>query len=241
VRPWDSVRIEDDGEALVPLEAGPFSLEVPHPYVALGAPYGQWGPWFLRRAVHERLLEAQRGLQARHAGWRLHLLDAWRPLAVQAFMVAHTDQLLRRTAPDLDDDARRARVLCYWAPPSEDPATPPPHSTGAAVDLTLVDAWGHVVDMGSPFDEPTERSHPDHFATTTDGAAKAAHAHRQLLGAVLREAGFARHPQEWWHFSHGDRAWAREADLAVARYGRTEPTRAPASSHVGEARPVPRK
>jgi D-alanyl-D-alanine dipeptidase len=176
--------------------------------------------------VHDRLLEAQRHLQARHAGWRLHLLDAWRPLAVQAFMVAHTDALLRRTAPELDDAARRERVLSYWAPPSEDPATPPPHSTGAAVDLTLIDAAGLVVDMGSPFDEPTERSHPDHFAGATDAVRKAAHTHRHLLGDVLRAAGFVRHPQEWWHFSYGDRAWAREHGPGVARYGRTAPTHA---------------
>ena len=25
---------------------------------------------------------------------------------------------------------------------------------------------------------------------------------------VMREAGFQRHPFEWWHFSHGDQLWA---------------------------------
>ena len=223
MRPWDSVRIEDNGEPLVAIARGQLSFEEPPPYVALGAPYGQWGPWFLRRTVLQRLLEAQRSLAIQRAGWRLHLLDAWRPLAVQAFMVEHTDQQLRREAPELDDTARRARVLTYWASPSENPATPPPHSTGAAIDLTLVDGEGRVVNMGSPFDEPTERSHPDHFAMAIDAPGQAAHASRQLLAQVMRAAGFVRHPQEWWHFSHGDRAWAREHDLAVARYGRTEP------------------
>ena len=205
------------------------SFEDPPPYVALGAPYDGFGPWFLRRTVHERLLVAQRNLAPLRAGWRLHLLDAWRPLRVQAFMVEHTDQLLRRTAPELNDAERRERVLTYWAPPSEDPARPPPHSTGAAIDLTLVDAKGQVVNMGSPFDEPTERSHPDHFATATDAASREAHVNRVLLDQVMRAAGFVGHPQEWWHFSHGDRAWAREHDLDVARYGRTEPAASPLS------------
>jgi D-alanyl-D-alanine dipeptidase len=221
MRPWDSVRIEDDGEPLVTLTG--LSLEAPPPYVALGAPYGAWGPWFLRRSVFTRLIDAQRRLETLHPGWRLHLLDAWRPLAVQAFMVEHTDQLLRRTEPQLDDVARRERVLSYWAPPSENPATPPPHSTGAAVDLTLLDAAGLVANMGSPFDEPTERSHPNHFGTASDSLGLEAHANRTRLGRVMHEAGFVRHPQEWWHFSYGDRAWAREHDFAVARYGRTEP------------------
>lgn len=220
MRPWEHVRIEEDGEPLEPLEAGLISLETPHPYVALGAPYGAWSPWYLRRSVKGRLLDAQARLAG---GWRLHLLDAWRPLAVQAFMVEHTDQLLRREAPELTEAQRRERVLTYWAPPSEDPARPPPHSTGAAVDLTLVDAGGRPLNMGSPFDEPTERSHPDHFAGAVDAHGREAHAHRQLLDRVMRAAGFVRHPQEWWHFSYGDRAWAREHDVPAARYGRTQP------------------
>ena len=32
-------------------------------------------------------------------------------------------------------------------PPSADPATPPPHSTGGAVDLTLADIAGHPLEM----------------------------------------------------------------------------------------------
>ncbi len=192
------MRIEDDGEPLVSITNEQLSFENPHPYLALGAPYGAFGPWFLRRTVLEKLLAAQSKLAE---SWRLHLLDAWRPVAVQAFMVNHTDQQLRREAPELDDEARRERVLTYWAPPSEDPATPPPHSTGAAIDLTLCDAQGRVVNMGSPFDEPTERSWPDHFANAADAAGKEAHTNRQLLARVMRDAGFVQHPQEWWHFS----------------------------------------
>jgi len=222
-RPWDQVRIEDDGEPLVSLTDAGFGLETPHPYVALGAPYGSFSPWFLRAGVKTRLLEAQAALTSLRAGWRLHLLDAWRPLEVQAFMVEHTDALLRRAEPHLDDTARRERVLTYWAPPETDPRRPPPHSTGAAVDLTLADERGVVVNMGSPFDEPTERSHPDHFATATDAHGREAHAHRAFLAQVMFGAGFVRQPQEWWHFSYGDRAWAREHDLSVARYGRTHP------------------
>lgn len=217
--PWEQLRIEDDHEPLVPISRE-LSLETPHPYAALGAPYGKWSPWFLRRSVHARLMDAQGRLEN---GWKLHLLDAWRPLGVQAFMVEHTDQLLRRMEPALSDAERRERVLTYWAMPNEDPARPPPHSTGAAVDLTLVDSQGRAVNMGSPFDEPTNRSHPDHFANATDGFGREAHSNRVLLNRVMIAAGFVRHPQEWWHFSFGDRAWAREHDLEVARYGRTEP------------------
>lgn len=219
MRPWETISISDDGEPLVSIEDARLSFEAPHPYVKLGAPYEGLGPWFLRKAVFKLLLDAQRRLSMEKPGWRLHLLDAWRPLAVQAFMVAHTDALLRRDEPHLSDEARRERVLTYWAPPNEDPKSPPPHSTGAAVDLTLLDDRGVVADMGSPFDEPTERSWPEHFAKSNP----AVHQRRMLLSRVMRDAGFVGHRQEWWHFSSGDRAWARELDLTVARYGRVEP------------------
>lgn len=220
--PRGDVRIEDDGEHLESLASPLISFESPHPYVALGAPYAGASPWVLRRTVKERLLEAQRLLAERRPGWKLHLLDAWRPLAVQRYMVEYTDALIQRTEPHLDATTRREKVLSYWAPPSEDPATPPPHSTGAAVDLTLVDDAHRPVNMGSPFDEPTPRSDPDHFANATDAHGREAHANRGLLFDVMSGAGFVQQPNEWWHFSYGDRSWARAKNLAVARYGRTE-------------------
>lgn len=196
------------------------SLARPHPYEALGAPYGGTSPWQLRRAVVERLLNAQAVLTAERPGWRFHVLDALRPLAVQAFMVEFTDRQLQRDEPHLDAAARAERVRLFWAMPDADPANPPPHSTGAALDVTLMDEAGHEVDMGSPFDEPTERSYPQHFASARDEAGQHAHAHRELLFRLLSAAGFRRHPREWWHFSFGDQAWAADTGAPAARYGR---------------------
>ena len=31
-------------------------------------------------------------------------------------------------------------------------------------------------------------------------------------------AGFVQHPNEWWHFSHGDQMWAWQADADQAIY-----------------------
>ncbi len=219
MKPWMAIPLADCGEPLVPLDEAEFSLETPHPYAALGAPYGDRSPWMLRRSVRDRLRRAQARLQAEQPGWRLHLLDAYRPVAVQAFMVDHTDRQIAVAEPNLSEAERRAKVLTFWALPSPNPATPPPHSTGAALDLTLVDDQGAVVDMGSPFDEPSPRSYPDHFAAATDPIGQRAHRQRQLLNTVMTEAGFRRHPNEWWHFSWGDQLWAWQTGEAIARYG----------------------
>ena len=86
LRPWSHIPIADNGEPLLPLPAELQRLE-PHPYVAVGAPYGEQGsPFRLRQGVIERLLSAQSHLQQRHPHWRLAVFDAWRPLEVQRFM-----------------------------------------------------------------------------------------------------------------------------------------------------------
>ncbi|MBX7126124.1 MAG: peptidase M15, partial [Cyclobacteriaceae bacterium] len=73
--------------------------------------------------------------------------------------------------------------------PSRDPKTPPPHSTGAAVDLTLQDADGRAADMGCPIDETTDRAFPAHYASAGDPASRAIHVRRELLNEVMAGAG----------------------------------------------------
>ncbi|QEY31611.1 D-alanyl-D-alanine dipeptidase [Synechococcus sp. RSCCF101] len=231
-RPWHPIPIEDCGEPLTPL---PGSLQrlLPHPYARLGAPYGNGAdPFRLRRGVVERLLQAQDHLQRRVPSCRLAIFDAWRPVAVQAFMVRHArrEECLRcGIDPDRDSPERQEvheRVDRFWAAPSRDPGTPPPHSTGAAVDLTLAGDDGTLLAMGGAIDAIGAISEPDHHAAaaTLDPGGDAAlwHGRRCLLRAAMETAGFRQHPNEWWHFSWGDQLWAWRAGAATARYGGME-------------------
>ena len=230
LRPWSSIPILDGGEPLLPLPAPLHRLE-PHPYASLGAPYGpEADPFRLRQGVVARLLRAQSLLHDQEPGWRLAIFDAWRPVAVQRFMVAHAvAETCRERGLDPEGEgpaweAVREEVAAFWAPPSEDPATPPPHSTGAAVDLTLASASGEPLDMGGPIDAIGPVSHPHHHAAAAaadpGGDAARWHRRRQLLAAVMAGAGFAQHPGEWWHFSWGDQLWAWRTGQPLAVYGR---------------------
>ena len=59
------------------------------------------------------------------------------------------------------------QVYQLWAAPSLDPKTPPTlHSTGSAIDLTLVNAQGETLDMGSDIDELSPRSIPSYYANS---------------------------------------------------------------------------
>lgn len=248
MKAYSRIPIKDCKEPLVPLPAEQFAFTTPHPYESLGAPYGDRSPYFLRQSVCDRLVQAQAHLTSLHPGWHIQIFDAYRPIAVQQFMVdsVFSEQVQQRglsvealTVEQHQDILEQ--VYQFWAKPSVDPTTPPPHSTGAAVDITLVDAQGQPIDMGSPIDELSERSHPDYFASgssrvgadahlldTGDRPEHRYHKHRCLLRQLLQQAGFHQHPNEWWHFSYGDQLWAwieRQTgvnDDAIARYGRAE-------------------
>ncbi|QQE64087.1 D-alanyl-D-alanine dipeptidase [Leptolyngbya sp. BL0902] len=235
MKPYHAIPIKDCGEPLVVIPPESFALVYPHPYQRLGAPYGHQSPYQLRAGVLRALQNAQGWLQRQQPRWRIQIFDAYRPIAVQQFMVNHTlEELRQRRYPNqasLSEDQHRtlmAEVIQFWAIPSNDPRTPPPHSTGAAVDICLVDATGDPIPMGSPIDEISERSWPDFFADKADPEAQRFHHHRQVLHQAMTTAGFCRHPKEWWHFSLGDQLWAwlqREANPsqpAIACYGRAE-------------------
>ncbi|MBE9055220.1 M15 family metallopeptidase [Sphaerospermopsis sp. LEGE 08334] len=227
MRPYHQISIIECGEPLVKIPLERFAVETPHPYEKLGADYGGYSAYFLRASVVENLIEAQNYLQLLHPGWYIQIFDAYRPVAVQQFMVdysfAQAVQARGLIESDLSTQQREEiwqQVYEIWAVPSLDMNTPPPHSTGAAVDITLVNENGEVVNMGSPIDEMSERSHPDYYAHSDAHRHQEYHHHRELLLNVMLKAGFQRNPREWWHFSFGDQMWAWLCNQPTARYGR---------------------
>jgi zinc D-Ala-D-Ala dipeptidase len=247
MKPYQQVAIVECGEPLVRIPPEPFSFTDPHPYVKVGAPYGDRSPYYLRQGVVDRLLQAGRSLQSTHPGWKIQIFDAYRPLSVQAYMVdlAFQQAVQERSwdATQLTAAQRQAileQVHTFWAVPNDNPATPPPHSTGAAVDVTLVDGQGRGIEMGSAIDEMSPRSYPDFFeekaiakyaAVGYDSREIAGsdrqqfQTHRQILNTAMTSAGFRQHLREWWHFSWGDQYWAwldhqAHPQDGQARYGR---------------------
>jgi D-alanyl-D-alanine dipeptidase len=198
---------------------------------ARNAPY--WGriegsipELYLRRSVAAKLARINERLSA--ADLELYVFDAWRPRAVQVyFHDVWMPRELARRRPELSGEALTREVERYWAAPTRDAASPAPHATGAAVDLTLRWRNGETLWMGSIFDDATEIAHRDHL----EGAAETgmcfsdeeARANRRLLHWVMTEEGFVGHPEEWWHFSWGDQLWSALTGAGPAFYGLIEP------------------
>ena len=81
------------------------------------------------------------------------------------------------------------------------------HSFGMAVDITLVDRNGNELDMGTLFDDLSERSHPALEDTMLARGELSAEqiANRRLLRDAMIHGGFIGISSEWWHFDCGDR------------------------------------
>jgi zinc D-Ala-D-Ala dipeptidase len=251
MKPYQQVPIQDCGEPLLQIPASLFARTEPHPYLCLAAPYGDKSPYYLRQGVLERLIQAQQCLQQQRPGWRIQIFDAYRPIPVQQFMVDYSlEQVLQAAGLSLEtaDQAQKQQALeqvqQFWAIPSLDTATPPPHSTGAAVDVTLTTAAGPV-EMGTPIDEMSPRSFPNHFAAATTQAGQIAHRNRMLLYEVMTQAGFEQHPQEWWHFSYGDQLWAwlvgqRQLAQSVQTFNQGQPSQGQPSQGEPSHLPIAR-
>lgn len=187
---------------------------------------------FLRESVARRLQKVDQKL--RECGLRVHVHDAIRPLAVQAYF--HDIWMPRRVReryPNFSHQEAIAEVEKYWAAPTTSQDSPAPHSTGGAVDLTICKVRnGEPLYMGSIFDDATELAHTDYFETDgrkqkeTDVKEKMekfsdveAKLNRRLLYWLMIDAGFANNPNEWWHFSRGDQMWARLSEAKAAHFG----------------------
>lgn len=82
------------------------------------------------------------------------------------------------------------------------------HSFGMAVDITLINNNNRSeLDMGTPFDDLTQLSHPALEKQFLDiGALTATQIeNRQLLRDTMQHGGWLGISSEWWHFDCGNR------------------------------------
>ena len=159
---------------------------------------------YMRAEVYERLIEAARLLPK---GYKFKIQDAYRPFALQKelyekYKIELIDKfnLQEKTPEEVDEFIKQFISL-----PNKDPLVPPVHTTGGAIDLTIVDPNGNELDMGTCFDEFTEKTRTDYFEHQ---GCKRIRDNRRLLYNVMINAGFTNFPSEWWHYDYLDRFYA---------------------------------
>lgn len=129
--------------------------------------------------------------EARQLGYGMLVYDAYRPQkAVDDFVRWSREPENGGTKAEFYPDLDKTMLfpLGYIAERSG-------HSRGSTIDLTLTDAAGQPVDMGTGFDFMGERSH--HGAA---GLTEAQTRNREILRELMARAGFAPYENEWWHY-----------------------------------------
>lgn len=202
------IKIIDNGEPLVDF------MEV-CPNLVLDKPrFAYRRETYLRQGVAERLCEATRYMPP---GFRLAILEGWRPPHIQKRMYLTVWNRFKARHPDWSD-VQLKRVVNRFTAPLHD-RVPPPHSTGAAMDVFLVDQQGKPLDLRSPY----EWYDPAGFSLQAPGLTDEVRRNREILASALERAGITNYPSEFWHYSYGDQGWAYRHGHPYALYGPITP------------------
>ncbi len=149
---------------------------------------------FLQDDVAQRLSKVQDLLDSLHPGYRLLVYDGVRPVQVQQEMWDALDSI-----PPLN----RGKFV-------SNPKLGSVHNFGAAVDLTIVDDQGKLLDMGAGYDDFRKIAFPSleaHFLKSGE-LTQEQWENRRLLRKVMRAQRFNNIPSEWWHFNAYSRVTA---------------------------------
>lgn len=139
---------------------------------------------YFQKDVAAMIVQAENYLHEQHPDYMLLIYDGARPLSVQQKMWNKVKNTVARY---------------YVSPPNKKGL----HNYGAAVDITIVDAYGEALDMGCGFDTFDSVAHivNEKNLLQQGKLTQAQYNNRQLLRSIMRKAGFRTVSREWWHFN----------------------------------------
>ncbi|MGZ3790574.1 MAG: M15 family metallopeptidase [Bacteriovorax sp.] len=168
---------------------------------------------YARKEIGHKLIKAQELLPS---GVKLLIKECYRPMAVQKSSWDGYSNYLKNKFPNWSE--QEIYVECSKLNAPLDVA---PHTTGGAVDLTLIDEQGRWLDMGTEFNaSPLETEGATY--TNAENISELAFKNRKILIEVMTKSGFVNYPTEWWHWSYGDKYWALMTNSPYAIYSSQE-------------------
>ena len=163
----------------------------------------------LRRVIFNRIEKALNHLPS-HYGFVIY--EAYRPKARQIALWDEIWNKIRPDYPDASDEEMALRCRTWVANPY---TTGSGHQYGCAIDITIEDLnAGQQLDMGCGLQEFC-----DVTKTDSDAITSLQKENRELLIKALETEDLVNYPQEWWHFSYGDRLWAILTKREQSLYG----------------------
>lgn len=202
---WENITIKENNEKLVPIETSN--------KIKLGLDNYE-ASFLIRESVHKLLKEATQHLPE---NLMFVIIEGYRSMEKQELLYNEALNYLRKENPHLTDSEIETHVNLAIAKPH--PLSN--HNCGGAIDITLADTSGKLIDMGSelphnnPFDITMRKKFPMHSEYITEEQANS----RKLLREIMEKVGFVWYPAEWWHFCYGDRMWAVYTEQKECFYG----------------------
>ena len=162
--------------------------------------YGNINRAYLQKDVALQLVKAQKYLKDSFPNYSLIIFDAARPVSVQQYMWDHIKIPLQN----------RAKYL-------SNPKYSSMHNYGAAVDLSIINEKGKLLDMKTDFDSFKKTAYPFYEKKYLKSGvlSKKQYRNRLLLRYVMKKAGFNSITTEWWHFSLFSRKYVSTCPLHI--------------------------
>ena len=179
------------------------NYEIQMQYARMGLLHAE-SSCFVRESVKKRIEDAITFLPD---GLKIRILDAWRPFKLQEELYKkYYDRIVRMHGLiDFDNKRKIDVVTKYVSYPDYDRNFPPVHTTGGAIDVTLIDKGGIELNMGTCFDDLTNKAHTCYYEVHEENID--VRNNRRILYHAMIKAGFTNFPSEWWHYDYGDKFW----------------------------------
>lgn len=163
---------------------------------------------YVRKSVAKKLEQASKLLSTQSPELQLEVVYGYRALSVQQklFLKYKKQFETKYSGIELLETVHRLIAVPEIAG----------HPTGGAVDIQILKS-GKPLNMGTKIWEFKN----DSF-TFSPFISKQAQQNRRLLRLIMMEVGFAPFDGEWWHFSYGDKEWAKYYNKSAAMYEQME-------------------
>lgn len=173
---------------------------------------------YLRKRVYEKLVQAQKLLPNK---LKFCLYEGHRNINLQKKIFDERYDALKKAYPHMTHEECFIETTKFASPVInlDGSKNIPPHLTGGAIDVYLLNENDEVVDMGIHLDDTYNDIDGIYCKTNSEFISNTAKAHRNIMSHALSTVGFINLPTEYWHWSYGDRYWAYLSNQPAAIYG----------------------
>jgi D-alanyl-D-alanine dipeptidase len=166
--------------------------------------------WRIRRVVRDKVLRCANALPD---GLCLMIFEAFRSRDRQWDLWKPVIASLNKDHPDWSQAQIYAEASRWVAPPDGFGSG---HQAGAAIDVKLAYSDRTELEFGGLMKGLSG------VAPTAWPVAPNIRKNRDMLVQALHEVGMVNYPDEWWHFSYGDRLWAEVTGRSEAFFAPLE-------------------